>query len=192
MRGCSTNLKFQPAPHKPSNQRRRRRNVIWFNPPFNRNVQTNIRRVFINLINTCFPLDGHNKAILKKSYTHEQDQTTRMYNCCNQNDCPLKGECLQREIIYQATVTTGEKLRCMQALQPQRDLNLYRSAQITFQGDGGRTVDKLSKFDSHLVRRLQPQIANLEISSSNLSPPDARWNHITKVVLQVQTITLME
>lgn len=140
MRGCSTNLKFQPAPHKPSNQRRRRRNVIWFNPPFNRNVQTNIRRVFINLINTCFPLghklkkivnrntlklsytctpnikqviDGHNKAILKKSYTHEQDQTTRMYNCCNQNDCPLKGECLQREIIYQATVTTGEKLRCM-------------------------------------------------------------------------------
>lgn len=106
----------------------------------NRNMQTNIRRVFINLINSCFPLgqnwkkifnrntlklsytctpnikqviDGHNKAILKKSYTHGQDQTTRMYNCCNQNDCPLKGECLQKEIIYQATVTTWEKLRCM-------------------------------------------------------------------------------
>ena len=140
MRGCSTNLKFKPAPHKPSNQRRRRRNIIRFNPPFNRNVQTNIRRVFINLIDnafhlatnskkifhrntlklsyTCTPnikqvIDGHNKAILKKSYAHEQDQTTGMYNCCNQNHCPLKGECLQKEIVYQATVTTGEKLRCM-------------------------------------------------------------------------------
>lgn len=56
---------------------------------------------------------------------------------------------------------------------------MYRSRQITFQGDGGRTVDKLSKFDSHLVRRLQPQVANLEISSCNLSPLDAHWNHIT-------------
>ena len=47
-----------------------------------------------------------------------------------------------------------------------RDLNLSRSAQITFLGVGGRTVDKLSKFDLHLVRRLQSQIV--------ISPPDAR------------------
>ena len=54
---------------------------------FNRNT--------LKLSYTCTPnikqvIDGHNKAILKKSYTHEQDQTTRMYNCCNQNDCPPK------------------------------------------------------------------------------------------------------
>ena len=55
-----------------------------------------------------------------------------------------------------------------------RDLNLSRSAQITFLGVGGRTVDKLSKFDLHLVRRLQPQIVILEIGSNDLSPPDAR------------------
>ena len=72
----------------------------------------------LKLSYSCTPnikqvIDGHNKAILKKSYTSEQDQTTRMYNRCNQNDCPLKGECLQTEIVYQATVTTGEKLRRM-------------------------------------------------------------------------------
>ena len=55
-----------------------------------------------------------------------------------------------------------------------RDLNLSRSAQITFLGVGGRTVDKLSKFDLHFVRRLQPQIVILEIGSNDLSPPDAR------------------
>ena len=55
-----------------------------------------------------------------------------------------------------------------------RDLNLSRSAQITFLGVGGRTVDKLSKFDLHLVRRLQPQIVILEIGSNDLSSPDAR------------------
>ena len=55
-----------------------------------------------------------------------------------------------------------------------RGLNLSRSAQITFLGVGGRTVDKLYKFDLHLVRRLQPQVVILEIGSNNLSPPDAR------------------
>ena len=43
-----------------------------------------------------------------------------------------------------------------------RDLNLSCSAQRTFLGVGGRTVDKLSKFDLDLVRRLQPQIVILE------------------------------
>ena len=55
-----------------------------------------------------------------------------------------------------------------------QDLNLSHSVQITFLGVGGRTVDKLSKFDLHLVRRLQPQIVILEIGSNDLSPPDAR------------------
>ena len=55
-----------------------------------------------------------------------------------------------------------------------RDLKLSRSGQINFLGVGGSTVDKLSKFDLHLVRRLQPQIVILEIGSNGLSPPDAR------------------
>ena len=55
-----------------------------------------------------------------------------------------------------------------------QDLNLSHSLQITFLGVGGRTVDKLSKFDLHLVRRLQPEIVILDIGSNDLSPPDAR------------------
>ena len=55
-----------------------------------------------------------------------------------------------------------------------QNLNLSCSAQITFLGVGGRTVHKLSKFDLHFVRCLQPQIVILEIGSNDLSPPDAR------------------
>ena len=131
------NLKFNPAPHREPNQDRSRRNIIWFNPPFNRNVQTNIGRAFINLIDKCFPtghklrkvfsrstvklrysctpsmkqvIDGHNcKATLRKAKQPEQDQTVKTCNCRNKNDCPLEGECMQKEIVYQATVTTSEK-----------------------------------------------------------------------------------
>ena len=40
--GYAYKLKFNPAPQKPPDQHRRRRNIIWFNPPFNKKVQTNI------------------------------------------------------------------------------------------------------------------------------------------------------
>lgn len=64
--------------------KKRQRNIIWFNPPFSRNVQTNIGREFLNLIEKCFPpnhklrkrfnkinlikiIDGHNKTILRQN-----------------------------------------------------------------------------------------------------------------------------
>ena len=92
MSGYAYNLKFNPAPQRPPNQDRRRRNIICFNPPFNRNVLKHVGRAFINLVYKCFPtghklrkvfnrntvklsysctpsikqlIDGHNKAILK-------------------------------------------------------------------------------------------------------------------------------
>ena len=92
--GYAFELKFNPAPQKPPDQHRRRRNITWFNPPFYKNVQTNIGRAFINLIDKCFPtghklrkvfnrntvklsysctpsmkqvIDRHNKAILRKT-----------------------------------------------------------------------------------------------------------------------------
>ena len=136
MSGYAYNLKFNPAPQRPPNQDRRRRNIIWFNAPFNRNVLTHVGRAFINLVDKCFPtghklrklfnrntvklsyscspsmkqlIDGHNKAILRKDNQPVQDQNVKTCNCRNKNDCPLQGECLQKEIVYQATVTTREE-----------------------------------------------------------------------------------
>ena len=55
-----------------------------------------------------------------------------------------------------------------------QDLNLSRSAHINYYGVGGRTVDKLSKFDLSVVGRLKPEIVILELGSNDLSPSEAR------------------
>ena len=39
-------------------RRNRQRNIIWFNPPFSKNVKTNIARNFLSLVDTHFPA-GH-------------------------------------------------------------------------------------------------------------------------------------
>ncbi len=55
-------------------------------------------------------IDGHNKAILKKAeVTTQQQDEGKKCNCRKKKDCPLNGECMVDEIVYQATVTTGNK-----------------------------------------------------------------------------------
>ena len=56
------------------NKRRRKRQIIWWNPPYSKNVKTNIGAKFLALINKCFPKDGplgkaFNRSNLKLSYS---------------------------------------------------------------------------------------------------------------------------
>ena len=68
-------LKFKPTSQRPPKQKNRRKDVIGFNPPFNRNVKSNIGRAFISLVDTCFPTAGHklrkvfNRNTIKLSYS---------------------------------------------------------------------------------------------------------------------------
>ena len=57
-----------------NNTRRRRRNVIWFNPPYSGNVKTNIGKIFFGIIKKHFPEVSElsrlfNKKSLKISYS---------------------------------------------------------------------------------------------------------------------------
>ena len=47
---CMTHVTQQP--------RKNRRNIIWFNSPFSKNVKTNIARSFLKLVDSHFPI-GH-------------------------------------------------------------------------------------------------------------------------------------
>ena len=65
----------KPVTHTIQNSRKnRQRNIIWFNPPYSMNVQTNIGREFLNLFSTHF-LKNHwyskifNKNNMKISYS---------------------------------------------------------------------------------------------------------------------------
>ena len=83
--------------------RKRRRNVIWFNPPYNKNVKTNIgevigvinrsfstghklRKIFnrntLKLSYSCMPdvkqlIDDHNEAILQSAETAQPQKTAK-------------------------------------------------------------------------------------------------------------------
>ena len=49
-------------------------------------------------------IDGHNAKQLRKEPAPE-----RTCNCRRPADCPLNGNCLQKSIVYQATITAASK-----------------------------------------------------------------------------------
>ena len=125
--------KLEYMPHVTQQPRRnRQRNIIWFNPPFSKNVKTNIARSFLKLVDTHFPIGNklhkifnrntvkvsyscmnnvksiitsHNTRIIRKS--QPQDISTENCNCRNKHTCPLQNKCMRKDIVYKATILTG-------------------------------------------------------------------------------------
>ena len=121
-------LKFvmtAPKNNDENQKRKRKRNIIWFNPPYSKNVKTNIGKTFLQLLSKHFPEDHQmhkifNKNTLKVSYscscmnnvssilsTHNKNilnpkQTSFSCNCRNKDNC----ECLTPNIIRCADITT--------------------------------------------------------------------------------------
>ena len=58
----------KPVTHTIQNSRKnRQRNIIWFNPPYSMNVQTNIGREFLNLVSKHFPKNHRYNKIFNKN-----------------------------------------------------------------------------------------------------------------------------
>ena len=120
-----------------NNNRRRKRNIIWFNPPFSKTVATNVGKLFLNLLDKHFPknhkfrklfnrnnvkisyscmpnlktiINSHNRKVMGDTALLELGPC----NCVVKNDCPLNGHCLTTNVLYEGTITTditnyGEK-----------------------------------------------------------------------------------
>ena len=62
----------KPVTHTAENSRKnRQRNIVWFNPPYSLNVQTNIGREFLNLVCKHFPKNHRYNKIFKKKKQHK-------------------------------------------------------------------------------------------------------------------------
>ena len=125
--GYNHRLAFTPSITQSSSptRRNRHRNIIWYNPPFSKNVATNVGRTFLKILDEEFPeshvlhkifnrntvkisyccmpnlkqkIDGHNKSTLLKTITPQVLKA----------DCPMAGNCLISSVVYQATVTTED------------------------------------------------------------------------------------
>ena len=116
----------------PKNKRKnRRRSIIWYNPPFNKNVKSKIGFHFINLVDKHFGDKGHilnkifNRNRIKISFScmpnmgqiikshnakllNKNNDETKECNCRIKSECPLNGECMVDNIVYSARVTTQE------------------------------------------------------------------------------------
>ena len=102
--------------------------MLWFNPPYSQNVKTNVGAKFLKLISKHFPksnplskiinrrkvkmsykctenmskiISAHNSEIIREQIQEEE----RKCSCKEDEECPLGGHCLIKDIIYQATVT---------------------------------------------------------------------------------------
>ena len=132
--GFSHDFKFhdtnsQEPPQEPK-KRQRSRETTWFNPPYSKNVTTNIGKEFFKLLDRHFPkgsplakifnrntvklsysctpnlksiISAHNKRILETPPA--DDQQTCSCPRSAKATCPLDGNCLTRNIVYKATVT---------------------------------------------------------------------------------------
>ena len=125
-----SNPATRTAQKRPKN---RRRNIIWYNPPYNKNVRTNVGKQFLNLIEKHFAVNNkhhkifnknnvkvsygccqnmenivkqHNSKILNESNTiNDQGHTC---NCRVREQCPLDNNCLSSGVVYMANVSTDD------------------------------------------------------------------------------------
>ena len=67
--GYDYTLTYKKEPERKENKRIRKRNVTWFNAPFSKNVETNIGKKFITLLNKCFPKNHVLHKIMNKKYS---------------------------------------------------------------------------------------------------------------------------
>ena len=128
--GYTYKLEYKPSDTTSVKNRRRKRKVIWFTPPFSKIVETNIGRKFLNLLKKHFPkthkfhklfnknnvkisygcmpnmnstINAHNKKILVENTTLARSTC----NCNNPDLCPLDGECTTPNVLYEAELDSN-------------------------------------------------------------------------------------
>ena len=125
--GFDNKLEFVDATSSRRRKRTRRRKVIWFNPPFSKNVATNVGRKFLQLVRKHFPPTSQlskifNKSTLKISYSCMPNMASiirasnqkllndsrpeKSCNCRVKSACPLEGRCQTESLVYRAQVTS--------------------------------------------------------------------------------------
>ena len=135
--GYDFKLKFEPVnlEEEKNNKKnkKRSRNVTYFNPPFSLSVKTKVGKEFLKILDSSFPNDNplkkiftrntvkvsfkcmpnmaqsvsrHNQTILKEE---EQQHQVRLCNCARGTTCPVGGQCLRGPVIYRAAITANNK-----------------------------------------------------------------------------------
>ena len=176
--GYNNKLKYEDSVQKPKNnpKHKRKRNIIWYNPPFSNSVKTNIGRKFINLVKKHFnkqnPLTkifnrhnmrisysctanleriikAHNQKVLNKDI-----KTEGQCSCAGGCKYPLRGgNCRTENIVYRATVKSDLETRFYVGLCSTQFRFRYANHKKSFKGGVYENDTELSKYVCGLKRR---------------------------------------
>ena len=132
--GYNHQLSFNPPiPPTTKKNKSRKREVTWFNPPWNDSVKTNVGKKFLRILDTSFSHDNPLKKLVKRStikisykcmpnmgtlVSSHNSKLLRQNNTppdqgCNcqggPNTCPLAvPECKKRSVVYVASVESTD------------------------------------------------------------------------------------
>ena len=113
------NIKYIPSQLK---QRNRKRQIIWFNPPYSVNVKTIVGKHFpchykfhklfnrnnVKLSYSCMPsmkniIQKHNSKLMEDP----KPTNNKICSCQQKSGCPLNQNCLSECLVYNAVVNTS-------------------------------------------------------------------------------------
>ena len=131
--GHKTKLIFNDCTETSRRKKCRSRKIIWYNPPFNSEVKTQFGKEFLKILDSNFPkkhqfnrflnrhtikvsysctknmgaiIATHNKKILNDKTDQERD-----CNCRVKTNCPLKGQCCTKTVVYKAEIKTENTIK---------------------------------------------------------------------------------
>lgn len=168
--GFKEDLKYSPKKKK---KRVRKRNILWYNPPFDKQVKNNVARNFLKIVEKNFPkhhkfhkilnsnnikvsyscmpnmaakISSHNKRTLK-NYEQQPSSTPKTCNCRKKDECPLDGKCLSQAVIYEAHIKSdnGDEGRYLGQCEPEFKTR-WRDYKTSFKYDTYDTKTELSAF----------------------------------------------
>lgn len=176
--GYTEKLEYKNLEIKPERKKRSRK-IIWFNPPFNSNIQTNVAKKFLNLIDkhfgntelkkyfnrksvkvsySCLPniesiISSHNKKILNDI---SNEQAIKQCNCRKKADCPLDQKCQQSSVIYNAKVTYNNTESNYIGQTANKFKERFSNHKQSFKHEQYEQQTHLSKFVWSLKRQKKP------------------------------------
>ena len=163
--GHMSDMKYQPPVKR---TRTRKRNIIWFNPPFSQHVKTNIGKEFLKILDKNFPkqhkfhklfnrntvkisyccmenmatiIQRHNSKVLK----HTSENDAKICNC--RNTCPMNGngDCRKENVIYKASITSEQATKFYYGLSEPEFKTRYHNHTASFRNKHKEKETLLSK-----------------------------------------------
>ena len=123
------NLKKYSVRKEQRKKNNRNGKIIWFNPPYSKQVSNNIGKRFLNLLDQHFPKKHRlckifNRNNVKVSYSCTENMSSlisshnkklsnsrtgniKPCNCRKKDECPLNEQCLAQDIVYKCIASTS-------------------------------------------------------------------------------------